>query len=298
MRTLKLTVAYDGTHYAGWQVQDTSRQKPTIQGAIEQALRQILQERVRVVGSGRTDAGVHALAQVAHVKTRSTMPCARLQRSLNELLPPDIAVTRLEDVAPAFHARFDAYRKRYRYRVFTGPVVPPFTRLYVHHVRSSLRVSAMRRELSALRGRHDFLAFARLPRQAAGRTTIRAITDARLTKRGSELHLELEGNGFLHTMVRSIAGTLIDVGRGRLPEGTVRRMLRMGDRRLAGTTAPPQGLVLVSVTYGRHDGPTTCAGLPTAGLTKAIKQAAVRSSSRRLSSVSVAAAVRHRWEDG
>ena len=277
-RTLKLTVAYEGTRYAGWQVQETSRQEaigrrqqtpqPTIQGTLEQVLRKILQERVAVVGSGRTDAGVHALAQVAHVKTRSTMPCARLHRSLNELLPPDIAVMRLEDVEPAFHARFDASRKRYRYRMFTGPVVPPFTRLYVHHVRWPLRVSAMRRELSALRGRRDFLAFAHAaksvdsPRRRQGSlrtlplgTTIRAITDARLMKRGSELHLELEGNGFLHTMVRSIAGTIIDVGRGRLPEGTVRRMLRTGDRRLAGTTAPPRGLALVSVTYGRHDGP-------------------------------------------
>lgn len=204
-----------------------------------------------MVGSGRTDAGVHALAQAAHVKTRSAIPCARLQRSLNQLLPPDIAVTRLEDAAPAFHARFDARRKRYRYRLFTGTVVPPFIRPYVHHVRAPLRVSAMRRELAALRGRRDFRAFARLPRQGAGRTTIRAITDARLSRRGEELHLELEGSGFLHTMVCSIAGTLIDVGRGRLPEGTVRRMLKMGDRRLAGTTAPSQGLALVSVEY-RH----------------------------------------------
>ena len=257
MRTLKLTLAYDGTRYAGWQIQKPSRQKavgsrqpkqnPTIQGTLEAALQRILQEPVRVIGSGRTDAGVHALAQAAHVKTRSTIPCARLQHSLNQLLPPDIAVARLEEADKSFHARFDARRKRYRYRMFTGAVVPPFIRPYVHHVRAPLRVSAMRRELAALRGRRDFRAFARAA--GAGRTTVRAVTDARLSRRGEELHLELEGSGFLHTMVRSIAGTLIDVGRGRLPEGTVRRMLKTGDRRLAGTTAPPQGLSLVVVEY-------------------------------------------------
>ena len=163
MRTLKLTVAYDGTRYAGWQSQVRRNQKPvtgnqrkpTIQGTLEQVLGKILQERVTVVGSGRTDAGVHALAQIAHVKTRSAIPCARLQRSLNQLLPPDIAVARLEEADEAFHARFDARRKRYRYRLFTGAVVPPFIRPYVHHVRAPLRVSAMRRELAALRGRRD-----------------------------------------------------------------------------------------------------------------------------------------------
>jgi tRNA pseudouridine38-40 synthase len=273
MRTLKLTVAYDGTRYAGWQVQESSRQpapartkggpgkavgrtqteqKPTIQGTLERVLQRILQEPVKVVGSGRTDAGVHALAQAAHVKMRSAMSCARLLRSLNQLLPPDIAVTRLEEPGEPFHARFDARRKRYRYRIFTGAVASPFIRPYVHHVRVPLRLSAMRRELAALRGRHDFRAFARRP--GAGRTTVRAVTDARLSRRGGELRLELEGNGFLHAMVRSIAGTLLDVGRGRLPEGTVRRMLKTGDRRLAGTTAPPRGLTLVSVNYARRHG--------------------------------------------
>ena len=254
MRTLKLTIAYDGTRYAGWQVQRSAThharrttQKPTIQGTLEQVLRKILQEPVVVIGSGRTDAGVHALAQAAHVKTRSAMPCARLLRSLNQLLPPDIAVTRLEEIDEAFHARFDARRKRYRYRMFTGAVPPPFIRPYVHHIRTPLNLSLMRRELAALKGRRDFRAFARQPQP--GRTTIRAVTDARLVRRGSELHLELEGSGFLHTMARSIAGTLIDVGRGRLPAGTVRRMLTTGDRRLAGTTAPPQGLSLVVVEY-------------------------------------------------
>lgn len=250
MRTLKLTIAYDGTRYAGWQIQRRSQRAPTIQGAIEQVLKQILREPVRIVGSGRTDAGVHAQAQVAHLRTRSKMPAARLLRSLNALLPADIAVTRVEEAHGAFHARFDTARKQYRYRVFTAPVVPPFIRPYVHHLAVSLNVAAMRRELASLRGRHDFRAFARAAKTR--RSTVRALTQTRLARRGPELHLELEGNGFLHTMVRSIAGTLLDVGRGRLPAGTVRRMLKTGDRRLAGTTAPPQGLTLVSVDYRRR----------------------------------------------
>ena len=244
-RTLRLTVAYDGSRYHGWQRQ--TGQPPTVQETIEAALRKILQEPVAVIGSGRTDAGVHAAAQVAHVKTRSTLSCARLRRSLNQLLPHDIAVTAVEEAPPDFHARFSARRKRYRYRIFTGAVIPPFIRPYVYHAPFGLSLAAMRRELAALRGRRNFRAFARS--SGAGRRTVRTITGASLARRGDELHLELEGSGFLHTMVRSIAGTLIDVGRGRLPAGTVRRMVRTGDRRLAGTTAPPHGLCLMAVDY-------------------------------------------------
>ncbi|MBI3011692.1 MAG: tRNA pseudouridine(38-40) synthase TruA [Candidatus Omnitrophica bacterium] len=258
MRTLKLTIAYDGTRYAGWQVQrsnthDARRttQKPTVQGTLERVLQSILREPVKVVGSGRTDAGVHALSQIAHVKTRSTLTRERLLRSVNALLPPDIAVTAVDEADEAFHARFTACRKRYRYRVFTGAVVPPFIRPYVHHVRTPLNLAAMRREAALLKGAHDFKAFARAG-GAPRATTRRRITQVELRRRGEEIQLDLEGNGFLHTMVRSIAGTLLDVGRGRLPPGTVRRMLKRGERQLAGTTAPAQGLSLVSVNYQNH----------------------------------------------
>ena len=265
MRTLKLTLAYDGTRYAGWQVQKTRGrpapalamvgpgrseargQKPTIQGVLESALSRILREPVRVIGSGRTDAGVHAIAQAAHLSTRSPIACDRLLRSANALLPSDIAVTDIEEAARGFHARFSARRKHYRYRIHTGAVVLPFIRPYVHHARHALNLAAMRREAAVLSGTHDFLAFARAGKM--GRATRRTITAVRMSRQGPELHLDIEGNGFLHTMVRSIAGTLLDIGRGRLPPGTVRRLLRTKRRRLAGATAPACGLTLFSVTY-------------------------------------------------
>ncbi|MDP3722403.1 MAG: tRNA pseudouridine(38-40) synthase TruA [Candidatus Omnitrophota bacterium] len=261
MQKLKLTIAYDGTRYAGWQVQQARRRKagggrqttegrkqqPTIQGTLERVLRRIVQEPVRVVGSGRTDAGVHALAQVAHVTTHARIPCGRLLRSLNQLLPPDLAVTHLEEADTTFHARFSATGKRYRYRLFTGAVVPPFIRPYVHQVRVALDLALMRREAARLLGRHDFRAFAR----AGGRptATTRTLSAADLKRRGQEVWVELSGNGFLHTMVRSIVGTLIDVGRGHRPPGTIRRLLTTRQRRLAGPTAPARGLALVEVRY-------------------------------------------------
>lgn len=252
MRTLKLTIAYEGTRYAGWQVQAAGTggaPQRTIQGTLERAIRQIVRERVAVVGSGRTDAGVHALAQVAHVKTASMLPCGRLVRAINHLLPPDITVTAVEDVPAGFHARFSAVTKRYRYRVVNGPTMPPFIRRYAHQVRAPLNIALMRREAAAVKGTHDFSSLAR--RGGAGRsTTRRTVTAIAVRRREGELHIDIEADGFLHTMVRSIAGTLIDIGRGRLPAGTMRRLLsEPRARRLAGATAPPQGLMLLSVAH-------------------------------------------------
>ena len=251
MPLLKLTLAYDGTRYAGWQIQKgtaATAGKPTIQETVEKTLQRILQERTRVVGSGRTDAGVHALAQVAHVRIKKRVDTARLLRSLNQLLPPDIAITSVEEAPKHFHARFSAKRKHYRYRIHTGAVVLPFDRPYVGHVRYELNVARMRRELKALVGKHDFRAFGR--EGSGGRDTVRILYSAQLTRHGDELRIDLVGSGFLHTMVRSIAGTLIDIGRGRLPEGTVNRLLKEKRRDLAGTTAPSGGLILMAVAYG------------------------------------------------
>ncbi|MBI2094053.1 MAG: tRNA pseudouridine(38-40) synthase TruA [Candidatus Omnitrophica bacterium] len=260
LRTLKLTIAYIGKRYAGWQVQKNSiqqsafsnqrKQKPTVQGTLEEALQRIVQEPVRVIGSGRTDSGVHALSQVAHIKIRSTISCRKLLGGLNHLLPSDISVMDVQQVSDDFHARFDALRKCYRYRVFIGSVASPFIRPYVYPISAPLNLSKMRREAIHLRGRHNFRAFAHIGKRAM--TTKRALFKAQVRRVGDELHFEFEGNGFLHTMVRSMVGTLLDVGRGRLPEGTIQRLLKTHKRELSGTTAPPQGLTLVSVTYGKE----------------------------------------------
>lgn len=244
MRTLKLTIAYDGTRYAGWQVQPA---RATVQGVLQRSLQRILHERVCVIGSGRTDAGVHALAQAAHINTRSDISVGRLRRALNGVLPPDIAVTAIHEAAPRFQAQFHAKRKHYRYQIVNGPVVLPFERPYVHWVQVPLNVALMRREAAVLRGRHDFQAFC-----AAGSS----VTDARRTisrlqvrRQHGRITIDAEADGFLYNMVRGIAGTLIDIGRGRLPAGTMARILRTKDRRLLGQSAPARGLTLMAVVY-------------------------------------------------
>ncbi len=247
MGTLQLRVAYDGTRYAGWQVQKSAgNQKPTIQQALESAFGRILREQVKIAGSGRTDAGVHAQAQIAHLRTQSSMPVSRLLYSVNQLLPKDIAVLDIRKAADGFHARFGASSKCYRYRVFTGKVVPPFIRACVYPVRHPLDAALIRREASHLKGKHDFTAFARAGGQGSA---VRKLYAVKIRKSRDELHFEFEGNGFLHGMVRSMVGTLLDIGRGRLPAGTIRRMLRTRQRRLAGTTAPACGLTLMRVYY-------------------------------------------------
>ncbi len=245
MRTLKLTLAYDGTKYAGWQVQPV--RQATIQGTLQAALGRILGEPVSVIGSGRTDAGVHALGQVASCRVRSEMPRERLHRALNAVLPRDIVVTQLDETPAGFHARFDARAKRYRYRILNGPVVLPFDRRYVHHVPMPLRVTLMRKEANALLGRHDVRAFGKVGRPVAD--THRTISLVRLTRRGALIEFDIEANGFLYGMMRSIVGTLIDVGRGRLPAGTMTQILKTRDRRLVGTAAPAKGLCLMGVKY-------------------------------------------------
>jgi tRNA pseudouridine38-40 synthase len=248
MRTLKLAIAYDGTNYAGWQIQRMRNgAKPTIQGTLERVLQQILQEPARIVGSGRTDAGVHALAQVAHVRTHSSIPCERLKQALNGLLPADIAVTEVVEAGKSFHARFDARTKRYRYQLCNRPVVLPFLRRYVHQVRHPLNVALMRREARTLLGRRDVRAFHKASRPVSDATRI--ISDVLVRRHDGLITIEIEANGFLHAMVRGIVGTLIEIGRGHRPPGTIRRILTTKDRRLVGPTAPSKGLWLIGVTY-------------------------------------------------
>ena len=252
-----MTVAYDGTQYAGWQrqtkysaewkVQRQRRKPSTIQETLERVLSHVLQEQVRVVGSGRTDSGVHALGQVAHVRTRSRLRPAVVQRAANALLPPDIVVKRCARAATTFHARYAAQRKRYRYRLGIGQYPSPFERRHVYHVRAPLDVAAMRRAARTLKGAHDFAPF-----QAAGGRVDgakRRVTQVRLARHGEELWFEIAANGFLYKMARRIVGTLLAVGRGQRPASVIRDILETGNASLVGPTAPAHGLALVSVTY-------------------------------------------------
>ena len=229
---------------------------PSIQACLETALAEIEQGPVTVVGAGRTDAGVHAVAQVASVRIRRNMTPNVLLRAVNVRLPADIRVMRVDLAPPGFHARFDATAKSYRYRLLHGPVVTPFARRYGWHLRSPVKIERMFDAANVLVGEHDFAAF-----QAAGsatKTTIRRLfalavrpvgDDDWWCDGGSSTVIEVRGSGFLRHMVRVIVGTLVDVGKGVRDRCDVERALQRGDRGLAGPTAPPQGLCLMKVEY-------------------------------------------------
>ncbi len=242
----KLTIAYDGTPYAGWQIQPN---KPTVQEDIEQVLKKLTGQALRIHHSGRTDAGVHAKGQVAHVDLDPPVDCAKFQNSLNALLPDAISIMKLEPVAADFHARFSAVGKEYRYFIWNGPAVPPDLRLYRLHERRTLNISAMKRAAEHLVGPHDFAAFTANPNRKIGGTvkTVRSIRVSR--SREGDVQLCVEGKGFLYKMVRSIAGFLLRVGVGELEAVDADRFLRAGNRTHEVPTAPPLGLFLWRVDY-------------------------------------------------
>ena len=248
MRTLKLTLAYDGTAYAGWQFQP---RQPTLQETLERTLKKITGEDIRTIASGRTDAGVHARGQVVGLTTMSELSNAILQRALNAELPDDIAVLWVADAPPGFHPTRDAIRKRYRYQIHDGPVRDVFARRFVWHYRSRLDDRAMHRAAQGLAGKHDFSSFEASGAERA--TSVRTITHIAVVRgEGDEsdrLHLDVEADGFLYNMVRSIVGTLVEVGRGARPETWPAEVLRACDRSCAGPTVPAQGLCLMSVDY-------------------------------------------------
>ena len=274
-RTLKLTLEYDGSAYVGWQRQPDG---VSIQALLEDALAAFEGGPVTVHGAGRTDAGVHALGQVASVRTRATHDAATVQRALNAVLPLDVRVVGVEDAAAEFHARFDAVAKTYEYRIVNAPYVSAFAHRYVWHVPGGLDLDAMRIGAAALLGRHDFAAFRAVGGDAA--TTERTIlsiavesgSDPRWPVHASNvpgfigfadrgltpdrglgaIALRVTGDGFLRHMVRTIAGTLVDVGLGRWPAEHVGRILASRDRAQAGRAAPASGLFLVSVDYRRE----------------------------------------------
>jgi tRNA pseudouridine38-40 synthase len=251
MRHFKLTIAYDGTDFHGWQIQ---ADKPTIQGEIVGVLRRITQESILLHGSGRTDAGVHALGQVASFRTQSVLSAGEFQGALNALLPPTIRITGAEEVGPDFHARWSARGKIYRYRLYRGKVVPPMLWRYVLHYPFPLDEDAMRIAASRYVGPHDFAAFAASTGSEDDdkeRSTVREIYSSELVRSedGEELVYTVRGRSFLRYMVRKMVGTLLEVGRGKLTPDDIVRLYQLRDRSKSGPTVPPQGLCMVSVEH-------------------------------------------------
>jgi tRNA pseudouridine38-40 synthase len=251
MRHFKLTIAYDGTDFHGWQIQSN---KPTIQGEIVNVLRRITQESIILHAAGRTDAGVHALGQVASFRTQSALCAAEFQRALNALLPPTIRIVSAEEVGPDFHARWSAREKIYRYRLYRGKVVPPTLWRYVLHYPFPLDEDAMRIAASRYVGPHDFAAFAASTGSEDDdkeRSTVREIYSSELVRSedGEELVYTVRGRSFLRYMVRKMVGTLLEVGRGRLTPDDILRLYQLRDRSKSGPTVPPQGLCMVAVEH-------------------------------------------------
>jgi tRNA pseudouridine38-40 synthase len=246
MPRLKLTLEYEGTAYVGWQVQPNG---VSIQSVVEKALLTLLGEPVQVASAGRTDAGVHALGQVAAFTTTRTLPLKAYERGLNGILPPDIAVVKAEEVPLEFDPRRWATGKRYRYQLSNRRGRAPLRRLTHWELFTPLDVEAMQRAAQQLIGRHDFSAFRASDCEA--KTPVRELREVTISRReGEVLWFELEGTAFLKHMVRNVVGTLVEVGRGKRPEAWVREVLESRDRTRAGPTAPAQGLMLVEVTYG------------------------------------------------
>jgi tRNA pseudouridine38-40 synthase len=270
VRNLKLILSYDGADFAGWQVQPG---RETVQGALASAIRRLSGENVLPQGSGRTDAGVHALAQVASFRTASAIPAENWMRALNDILPVSIRVLEVTEAAPEFHARKSARAKTYRYRMHRGAICPPFLARYVWHYPYPLEESAMVAAAGVIVGEHDFTSFAavdteRVRRMAAEEdlwtsavptsnvrptnvrpTNVRTIFSSGWTRQGEEMVYTIRGSGFLHHMVRNLVGTFLLMGKGTVSLEDFGRILEARERTAAGPTAPASGLYLVDVEY-------------------------------------------------
>jgi tRNA pseudouridine38-40 synthase len=249
MRNLKLILSYDGTEFSGWQVQPDAT---TVQGTLASAIGRITGEKVLPQGSGRTDAGVHALAQVVTFVTESSVPTENFARALNDILPAAVRVLHVADAAPEFHARHSARAKTYRYRICRAPICPPFLARYVWHFPYPLDETAMAQAAAFVIGEHDFTSFAAVDPER-GRdepvSNVRTIFSSKWERGGEELVYTVSGSGFLHHMVRNLVGTFILVGKGSLAPDDVTRMRMARNRSAAGATAPASGLYLVNVEY-------------------------------------------------
>ena len=245
MRNIKLLIEYDGTNYLGWQVQARGL---TIQGMIEEKLKLLTGEGVHLIGSGRTDAGAHAIGQVAHFKVQNRMDVGTIQKALNSLLPPDIVIKKVEEVEENFHARKQARSKIYEYRILNLPIRSVFHREYAWHIPQKLDWEEVKKATQKLVGEHDFSSF-----RSTGtptKTAVRKVFRAEWGKgRGGLIRFEIEASGFLKQMVRAIVGTLVEVGKGKISSEEFQRILESKDRKEAGPTAPAHGLFLKEVKY-------------------------------------------------
>lgn len=278
MRNIRLTLAYDGGDYVGWQVQPNGR---SVQAVVEHAIQKLTGETVRVMAAGRTDSGVHALGQVANFPLQHPLPCEKIRRGLQNFLPHDVVVVNAEEVPTEFHATYSAVQKRYRYVIYQNPITSPFLERYVWSRSDELNMDRMQEAADCLLGRQDFRCFeSHFPNKA---TSVRTVLEAKLFRAGnwvlwnpwslgdSEhreeaerpfLCFEIVADGFLYNMVRAIVGTLFKVGRGKWSPTDVRTIIDRQDRALAGETAPARGLYLVSVDYEEpENGNTTDAGV-------------------------------------
>jgi tRNA pseudouridine38-40 synthase len=264
MRNLKLILSYDGSEFSGWQVQPDAA---TVQGTLASAIGRITGEKVLPQGSGRTDAGVHALAQVATLVTESGVPTANFVKALNDILPAAIRVLEATEAPPDFHARHSARAKTYRYRIFRDSICPPFLARYVWHFPYVLNEEAMAQAAGLVVGEHDFTSFAAVDperelgnlvdheahdgtqRKAQPTSNVRRIFSSTWERQGEEFVYTVRGSGFLHHMVRNLVGTFILVGKGTLRVDGVTRILEAKNRSAAGATAPASGLFLVGVEY-------------------------------------------------
>ncbi|HIZ13957.1 MAG TPA: tRNA pseudouridine(38-40) synthase TruA [Candidatus Mediterraneibacter stercorigallinarum] len=248
MKRIKLTVAYDGTDYCGWQIQKNGI---TVEEVLNRALSRLTGEEITVVGASRTDAGVHARGNVAVFDTDTRIPAERIVYAVNALLPEDVVVVRSEEVPAGWHPRKCVSVKTYEYRILNKEFPDPVRRRDTYFVSFSLDIERMRRAAEYLKGEHDFKSFCSA--QTAVETTVRTIYDLDIKKEGEIITIRVRGNGFLYNMVRIIAGTLAGVGRGYFEPEDMERMLEAKDRTQAGVTAPPQGLTLVGIEYEKPD---------------------------------------------
>ena|SRR5579864_63870 len=250
MRNIKLTLAYDGHDFAGWQVQPD---RPTLQGTLVSVIEQITGEATLPQGSGRTDAGVHALAQVATVSIQSSIPLPNFRKALNHILPRSIRVLNVEEVSAGFHARKSARAKTYRYRIYRGEICSPFLARYVYHHPYPLDENAIAEAAEIVAGEHDFTSFAAVDLEArkenAEVNNVRTVYSSNWECTGEELVYTVRGSGFLHHMVRNLVGTFLMIGKGNLTGKDLKRILDLRDRSAAAATAPASGLYLVSVEY-------------------------------------------------